>query len=90
MGIYEQYPKLTKFKIDELISVLGFGAKLRAKFEKWRDNFASMVLNGKGKGQFHLFRGFKNPDGMGLPDVELLAEGSFLVLAGKLTLLSFS
>jgi hypothetical protein len=86
MGVYEQYPKLTKFKIDELISMLGFGAKLRARFEGWRADFAAMVLNGNGKGQFYLFREFKNANGKGLPDVELLAEGSFLILAGKFAL----
>jgi hypothetical protein len=87
MGIYEQYPKLTKLKIDELIALFGSGADLMVKFEKWRDNFAAMVsnrLDGKGRGQFGLFREFKDPDGKGLPDIELLAEGSFMILAGKL------
>ena len=86
MGIYEQYPKLAKLNVEEILRLLRFGAELQTKFQTWSSNFASVVMNrldGRPKGQFNLIRDFKDSEGKILHDNELQAEGSFLILAGK-------
>ncbi|KAI9874884.1 MAG: hypothetical protein M1830_009181 [Pleopsidium flavum] len=87
MGIYEQYPQLASLGVERYASLLRYGAGLQEKFQNWSSNFASVVMNRrdeKRKGQFSIIRDFKDPmSRKGLSDLELWAEGSFMLLAGS-------
>ncbi|CAG8974862.1 hypothetical protein HYALB_00000477 [Hymenoscyphus albidus] len=88
MGIYEQYPKLARLNAEGFARILRIGNDLRDKFEEWSDRFSEVVMNrqdGLPKGQFGLIRDLKTSNGSFLPHEELLAEGSFLILAGSET-----
>ena len=86
MGIYEQYPQLASLGIERWASLLGYGGEIQQRFQNWSKNFASVVLNGcdgKQKGGFSVIRDSTDPNtGKGLSDLELWAEGSFMILAG--------
>ncbi|MCJ1392072.1 hypothetical protein MMC18_004939 [Xylographa bjoerkii] len=87
MGIYEQYPQLAYLGVERLASWFQYGKKLEKSFRSWSENFASTVLDrrdGKRKGQFSIIRDSKfSAAGTLLNDLELWAEGSFMMLAGS-------
>ena len=87
MGIYAQYPALAKLRLESVASLMGFGVGLRKKFDSWRAKFTSLVngkIGGKHVGQFAHIRDLKNPySNDTISNLELWAEGCFLMLAGK-------
>ncbi|TVY85564.1 Cytochrome P450 monooxygenase [Lachnellula suecica] len=88
MGIYEQYPKLANLNIEILAEFFRFGNDLKTRFEEWARGFALSVMdetNEKPHGQFSLIREFRDSTGKKFNEVELKAEGSFLILAGSET-----
>ena len=86
MGIYEQYPRLANLRVERIASLLQFGADLQKRFRSWSENFASVIINrcnDKPKGRFNILQDFRDPvTEKGLSDLELWAEGSFMILAG--------
>ena len=86
MGIYEQYPRLATLCVERFASLLKYGADLQKRCRSWSENFASAIINrcnDKPKGRFDILQDFRDPvTGKGLSDLELWAEGSFMILAG--------
>lgn len=86
MGIYEQYPRLATLSVERLASLLQYGADLQKRFRSWSENFTSVIINrcnDKPKGRFDILQDFRDPvTGKGLSDLELWAEGSFMIVAG--------
>ncbi|KAI9812638.1 MAG: hypothetical protein M1827_004627 [Pycnora praestabilis] len=87
MGIYEQYPQLASLGVEKCASCFSYGLELKEKFQNWSENFASNVLTRDGskqQGQFSIIRDSKDAiTGKGLSDLQLWAEGSFMMLAGS-------
>ena len=86
MGIYEQYPRLATLSVERFASMLRYGADLQKKFRSWSNSFASVIINrcnDKPKRRFDIVQDSRDPEtGKGLSDLELWAEGSFMILAG--------
>ena len=87
MGVYEQYPQLNNLQLEALASLLQYGTELGRMWEKWSATLSSTILdreNGKSKGRFSIVLESQDPSTKKSPPMqELLADGCFLMLAGK-------
>ncbi|KAI9705274.1 MAG: hypothetical protein M1820_005272 [Bogoriella megaspora] len=89
MGVYAQFPALATLKLEIFVALCGFGVGIWRKFTAWRSKFTALVVGKIDRahiGQFAHIRALKDPySGNTISDLELWAEGCFLMLAGSET-----
>ena len=86
MGVYVQFPDLTKLHLEKLAQLIPGAGLMREKYNNFTENFVSSVLESRDPSQSFFSRIINSTDEKvqrSFPEPELWAEGVFLMLAGE-------
>ena len=87
MGVYVQFPELSKLHLETLVQFLPGSKAAHKRCNDWSSDFGSSVLQIRNDSQRSLFSAILNPNYKkvhdNFPESELWTEGIFLMLAGE-------